>query len=216
MIKAVIFDHDGVIADTEPLHYLADNIVLSRFGLSVSPEQNDELVGVPTRKSWELFREMFKLQESVGWLVQEKTGVVLGLIEKQGVKPSEGLLQLLEGLKGNNYRLAIASGQYRKIIDAVIAKLGISSYFDAIVSCEDTAKEKPDPDIFLIAAKMLQVRPGECLVIEDSKTGIAAAKAAGMKCVALQTPSTASHDVSMADKVISSLKELHASEIAVS
>ena len=208
MIKAVIFDHDGVIADTEPIHFKADNIVLSMFGYGIGASENESLVGISTKKSWEIFREMFKIPEEVDYLVQEKTRVAVEILGKEGIKPNEGLLQLLEKLKSSGYSLAIASGQYRKVIDAVLTKLKIASYFSVIVSGEETAKGKPSPELFLTAAKRLNMNPEECAVIEDSESGVLAAKAAGMLCVALKMPSTASHDITAADKIVSSLSEI--------
>ena len=86
--------------------------------------------------------------------------------------------------------------------------LNISGYFSIVVSCEDTAKGKPDPEVFFIAARKLGVAPEECVVIEDSSSGVMAAKAAGMTCIALKTPSTISHNVTMADKIVNSLSEI--------
>ena len=209
MIKAVIFDHDGVIADTEPIHFIADNAVLARYGFNISAEANDSLVGISTKKSWEILREMFKIPEAAEWLAEEKTSAAAGIIEKEGIAPNDGLLPLLERLHIKGYMLAIASGQYRKIIDAVLAKLRIGRYFSVIVSAEDTILGKPNPEVFLTAAKRLAVKPEECLVIEDSGLGVMAAKAAGMACVALRTASTASHDISIADLVVNSLAELN-------
>lgn len=212
MIKAVIFDHDGVIADMEPLHTEADNMVLARYGFSISAEANESLVGVSAIKSWEIMREMFKIPKAAEWLASEKTNEVLRLI-RRGIKPNEGLLGLLEALKGKNYKLAIASGQYRSVIDAVLSTLKIGSYFSTIVSYEDMTKGKPDPEVFLVAAQRLGVAPEECGVIEDSSPGVKAAKAAGMACIALRTSSTTSHDVSMADKIVSSLSEINADDL---
>lgn len=208
MMKAVIFDHDGVIADTEPIHFRADNAVLSRFGFSISSEENNSLVGLSTRKSWEIMREMFKIPEAAEWLAEEKTKEAVRIIADDGIAPNKGLLQLLERLKGSGYKMAIASGQYRRVIDAVVARLEIGNYFSTIVSCEDVAKGKPNPETFLAAAERLDVAPQECLVIEDSGAGVAAARAAGMRCVALRTEATACHDLSEADEIIGSLNEL--------
>ena len=208
MIKAVIFDHDGVIADTEPIHFRADNAVLSKYGFSISAEANDSLVGISTTKSWEIFREMFKIPEAAEWLAGEKTNATVDIIKSEGILPNDGLLPLLDRIKSKNYKMAIASGQYRKVIDAVLDKLKIGSYFGVIVSTEDTAVGKPNPEVFLTAAKRLGAKPSECVVIEDSQAGVVAAKAAGMRCVALRMPSTASHDVSMADVIVNSLAEL--------
>ena len=213
MIKAVIFDHDGVIADTEPIHFRADNAVLARYGFSISSEANDLLVGLSTKKSWEMFKDMFTLPEAVDYLVTEKTATVVSLISKEGIAASQGLLELLRDLRQHEYQLAIASGQYRRVIDAVIQRLGIAKYFRTIVSCEDTAHGKPNPEVFLTTARQLGLSPAECLVIEDSASGVAAAKAAGMPCIALRTPSTASHDVSKADTAVDSLTALSSSII---
>lgn len=215
MIKAVIFDHDGVIADLEPLHAKADNLVLARYGAHIPHEKMTELIGMATLKSWEIFKEMFRIPEAARWLAEEKTTTVIKLIEQEGVAPTEGLPQLLKLLKEKGYRLAIASGQYRNVIDAVITKLKIAHYFETIVSCDDVTRGKPSPDVFLLAAKRMSLKPNECLVIEDSAPGIAAAKTAGMLCVALRTLSTASHDFSMADKIIDSLSELTVEKINV-
>lgn len=208
MIKGIIFDHDGVIADIEPLHAKADNAVLARYGAHVSEKENSELIGVSTLKSWELFKEMFKIPEAAQWLAEEKTNTVIRMIEQDGIEPSEGLIPLLGLLSKKGYKLAIASGQYRKVIDAVVAKLKISNYFNHIVSCEDVTNGKPAPDVFLLAARKLGLQPAECLVIEDSKPGITAAKSAGMACVALKTDSTRNHDLSIANTTVSSLSEL--------
>lgn len=214
MIKAVIFDHDGVIADTEPIHFRADNAILARYGLSISAEANDSLVGISTKKSWEILREMFKIPEAAEWLAEEKTNEAARIIANDGIAPNKGLLQLLEQLKRKGYALAIASGQYRRIIDAVLAKLKIGAYFSTVVSAEDTTFGKPNPEVFLTAAKRLGAKPAECVVIEDSESGVTAAKAAGMACVALKTQATASHDVSKADVIIGSLSEFDAAGIS--
>ena len=85
MIRAVIFDHDGVIADTEPVHFRADNAILARYGFSISAEANDSLVGVSTRKSWEILREMFKIPEAAEWLAEEKTSMILANRRRSGI-----------------------------------------------------------------------------------------------------------------------------------
>ncbi|HIG98360.1 TPA: HAD family phosphatase [Candidatus Woesearchaeota archaeon] len=208
MITAVIFDHDGVIADTEPLHFRADNAILARYGASISAEANDGMVGMSTRKSWEIMRELFRLPQTAEWLAGEKTSEAVKIIRQEGIKPNEGLLPLLGMFRKAGFVMAIASGQYRRVVDAVISTLGISEYFSSIVTVEDVSLGKPNPEPFLAAAGKLGIPPVQCIAIEDSSAGVASAKAAGMKCIALKTPSTASHDFSMADKIVNGLKEL--------
>ena len=208
MIKAVIFDHDGVIADTEPISFIADNSVLARYGFSISSEENEALIGISSREGWVTFKEMFKIPEAVDWLVSEKTREAINIVKSSGIKPSEGLLKLISMLQSKGFKLAIASGANRAFIDAVLEKLGISSFFQAIISWENVAKGKPDPEAYIKTSQKLGISPSDCVAIEDSSSGIMAAKAAGMRCVALRMPSTASHDVSMADLVINSLSEL--------
>jgi beta-phosphoglucomutase family hydrolase len=211
MIKAVIFDHDGVIADTEPLHYRAGKNVISKLGIEIEAWQKSRHIGRSTRESWELMKKTFKIEESVDALIAKKTAAVISIIKQEGVIPNPGLIGLLESLTKGKFRMAIASGQIREVIDAVLSKIQISDYFESIVSGEDTKEGKPHPEVFLTAASQLGIKPHECVVIEDSGPGVEAAKAAGMKCIALRMPSTMRQDISKADYIVNSLADINLS-----
>jgi len=119
------------------------------------------------------------------------------------------LFELLSKLKGN-YKLAVASSSSHKLIDIIINRLNIRSFFDDFVSGADVVNSKPDPEIFLLTAKRLGVKPENCLVIEDSSHGVKAAKDAGMKCIGFYGSNTYLQDISAADKLIGDFSEFDA------
>ena len=185
-LAAVIFDMDGVISDTQDLHTYADNIVMARYGIKVNPQQlYEQFAGVPDK---ELYASVLgehglpdKAEEAVKakWVIMEKH-----LHER--IVPVSGVLELIDMLRSKGtFKLAVASSSTSPFINLVLSTLGLKHKFDSITSADEVKQGKPHPDIFLLAARKLNVKPGECLVIEDAPMGMRAAKRAGMKCVGL-------------------------------
>ena len=205
MLSAVIFDLDGLLADTERLHCLAYQMAFKDHGFKL--EDCDYV------EHWVRFGkgivEWVKLQNLAvdpHALRLRKTKHYLDLLAS-ALRPMDGALELLEFLSGR-VRIALASSSYRDAVDGVLAGLGIAGYFEVIVSGLDVAQVKPAPDIFLKAANDLGVAPSACLVLEDAEKGVIAAHRAGMRCIAIPNDYTRHHDFSKATKVCSSLKEL--------
>jgi HAD superfamily hydrolase (TIGR01509 family) len=121
--------------------------------------------------------------------------------------PSIGVVAFLDALKLNGYTLAIASSSLKRNVDLILGKLKLTAYFDFIVSGEQVTKGKPEPDIFLKVAEHYGLHPNECVVIEDSTNGVAAAKAAGMHCLAYFNPTSGEQDLSKADQVFKSFAD---------
>ena len=134
--------------------------------------------------------------------------VKLDLLKTWKFDAIDGIKDLISDLINNNIAIALASSSPMKFIQLAIEKVGISEYFDIIVSGEHVDKSKPEPDIFLRAASLLKVKPSDCLVLEDSVNGVIAAKKAGMKCIAFLNPNSGNQDLSKADKVVTTLKRL--------
>lgn len=206
MISTVIFDLDGLLADTEPLHCRAYQMAFAERGVGLNANEYAEH-WVRNGKGIVDWVESRGLAVDPHGLRVRKSEHYLTLLESS-LRPMEGALELLDALQGIR-RMALASSSYRDAIDGVLAGLQIAPYFEAIVSGLDVANVKPSPDIFLKAARDLAVDPSECLVLEDAEKGVIAAHRAGMRCVAVPNDFTKHHDFSMATRVCSSLREVN-------
>jgi len=205
MIRAVIFDLDGLIADTELLHCRAYQMAFAERGVSLDAGEYSEhwvrngkgIVDWVSSRNLNLDPHALRLRKSAHYLT------LLG----SSLRPMDGALELLEALRGK-LRIALASSSYRDAIDGVLVGLNIAGHFDAIVSGLDVANVKPAPDIFLKTARDLGVDPSECLVLEDAEKGVVAAHLAGMRCIAVPNEFTRHHDFSKATRVCASLREI--------
>ncbi len=187
MIKACIFDLDGVIVDTAKYHYLAWQRLAKELGVSFTLEDNERLKGVSRIRSLEIILEIGGLQRS------EAEKEVMATRKNQwfvdyvnAMKPEEiypGVHELLVALKSKGIKVGLASSS--KNAPAVIRLLNIEHDFDAVVDGTMIVHTKPDPEIFLKAAQILGVSPKDCVVFEDAEAGVEAALNAGMKCVGI-------------------------------
>lgn len=195
---------DGVLIDSEPIHFQAVINVLEKYGLSIDFDYYKKFIGSTTYNIWDNIRNRFGLSEPVEELVGKSNGEKRKILDKSGFIRIEGAASLVEEVKAGQYLVALASSSpYDYIIEATTF-LGIRQLFDAIVSGVDIQRPKPAPDIFLQVAQQLNVNPAECLVIEDSAAGVAAAKSAGMVCLGFYNPSSGDQDLSSADQIIDS------------
>ncbi|MFH1105967.1 MAG: HAD-IA family hydrolase [Candidatus Aenigmatarchaeota archaeon] len=201
MIKAVIFDLDGVIADSEPLHRTAANMIFSRVGA----KPDFDTTGILFREILSRISERNGLNLDVESLVQSKFKIMLD-IAKVEMDPIENSIELVNSL--GDVKLAVVSSSTRAWVEFVLKKFGIYDRFDAVITADETKKGKPDAEPYLLASERLKVLPENCLAIEDSCNGITSAKAAGMRCVAFESPNTKNQDLSSADCSIRSLLEI--------
>lgn len=206
VLKAVIFDMDGVIIDSELLHVKIERELLEEFGGKISKEEHENLIGTTDYHMWSIFKERFNLEPSVDELIEIKKERFIQNIHK--VKLVDGFYEFMLKLYNKKYLLALASSNNRKIIDLIMEKFELDKYIKVSISGEEVVKGKPDPEIFLKAAKKLNVRPHNCIVIEDTSVGVAAAKSAGMKCTGFKNPNSGRQDLSKADLVVESFKEI--------
>ncbi|MFA6524826.1 MAG: HAD family phosphatase [Patescibacteria group bacterium] len=185
MIEAVIFDMDGVISDTQKLHAKIESEILNRFGIPITPDEiTEKYAGV---KTTEFISELLNRNGSkfdLAELMKEKWDMMEKL-SKSRVDEIPGAISLIKMLDKAKTKLAVASASNTNYALSVLDKLGIRNYFGAVVTGEMVLKGKPDPQIFLLAAKKIDAEPGECVVIEDGRSGIQAANAAGMKSIGL-------------------------------
>lgn len=215
--QAVIFDCDGILVDTEPLHYRAFQKVLVPLGLGHDYARYIEhFIGFDDRDAFiHAFREAgIELEEATLESLIEAKSTALREIIGQGVPSFPGVVELVKELRNRGILMAVASGALRHEIDAFIASLGLNGVFHAIVAADEVKKSKPDPETYLLAIERLRqlqgsrpLDPMNCIAIEDTRAGIRSAKSAGLLVIAV-TNSFSVHELAEADKVIDTLTEL--------
>jgi HAD superfamily hydrolase (TIGR01509 family) len=182
--RAVIFDMDGVIVDSEPRHERAFLQVVTELGYADNHGLDfDKYVGRSDRDLWVDFVARHKPAQSLDMLLAMKRARVLEIL-RQDRPLFDGLPELIEKLS-LEYQLAIASGSEPQVVEEVLTFKNLRRFFSVVTTSSEVKHGKPAPDIFLRACRLLQVEPGECWVIEDSKPGVAAGIAAGMKVIAI-------------------------------
>jgi HAD superfamily hydrolase (TIGR01509 family) len=203
--RAVVFDMDGLLLDTELLWHRAEVELFARHGAEFTWDDKMAVIGSSFDFTADYFADRLGQPPAQGAvLVGEMTDLMHGQLRKH-VEGRPGAVELVERLRGRT-RLGLASNSPRNLVDAALATAGIGDAFEAIVTSDDVERSKPAPDLYLLACERLGVPPGDALALEDSPSGIAAAKAAGLTCIAV--PQFAETDVSAADRVIDSLEEL--------
>jgi HAD superfamily hydrolase (TIGR01509 family) len=205
MPDLIIFDMDGVLLDSEPMHRELNQGLFRELGANVSDAAYNAYIGMATPLMWQMVIDTWSLPYMVEELVQQEQERKYQEFSTRPLEPSAGLVTLLQELKAAGRKLAVASGSPGRNIALVLERLGIAGYFDAVVSSEEVAQGKPAPDVFLEAARRVGVAPARCAVIEDAANGIRAARAAEMPCVGYQNPTSGHQDLSAAHLIVDSL-----------
>jgi HAD superfamily hydrolase (TIGR01509 family) len=209
MIQTVIFDMDGVIVDTEPVHRYAYFKQFDELSITVTEDMYTSFTGFSTRNTFQKLKEFFVIEQEVEDLIQRKRNIFNDAFDsKADLELLQGVENLIKELHQNGMQLILASSASKVTIERVFSRFKLHEYFTHVVSGEDFPKSKPHPAIFEHAAS-LSVAPKEnCIVIEDSTNGIKAAKAAGILCVGYNSVHSEAQDLSEADVVINHFNEL--------
>lgn len=211
MIHTVIFDMDGVIVDTEPVHHYAYYQHFSQLNIEVTDSHYQSLTGNSTRNVFQKLKDHFNLEHEVEHLIQTKRNLFNDAFDtKEDLHLIEGVEDLIKDLYNNGLELIVASSASKVTIDRVFKRFNLYPYFSHIVSGEDFPKSKPDPAIFLHAASLSRHPKNQCIVIEDSTNGIKAAHAAGIYCIGYQSINSKGQEYSLANKIISHFNEINA------
>ena len=209
MLKAIIFDMDGVIVDSEPVHMRAFEVLLKSLGKKFDKLYYYQFIGSTTDYMWDKVIEDYKLNFSKDMLMDMSNTIVRQLNGKKGYPIMPFVAELIIKLHGAGIKLAVASSSGMERIEATLNDMGVSDCFDTLVSGMDVKNPKPAPDTFTVAAKKLGVEPSECIVIEDSFKGIVAAKNANMTCVMYESDNgLPKPDQKLADFVVQSYEDL--------
>lgn len=204
--RAVVFDLDGLMFNTEELYVEVGTELLRRRGYEFTPELLDQMMGRPSRIALQIMIDTHTLRATVEELLAE-TDELFPEILRQRLAPMPGLIDLLEALERNNIPKGIATSSRRAFVERVLARFDYQPRFSPILTSEDITEGKPHPEIYLTAAARLGIQPGEMLVLEDSQTGCRAAVAAGAIAVAVPSGHSKRHDFTGAALVADSLAD---------
>lgn len=192
-IEAVLFDMDGTLIDSEPNYRVADERFLKDLGIELPEEVWELFVGIGSGKMIEYVKDHYGLEGDTQELLELKDRYYHGIVEER-TEIFPATVRLLGELEERGMPCAIATGSSKRTLRLSLEATGLEERFDATVSAEEVAEGKPAPDVFLEAARRVGVRPERCLVLEDSRSGIEAALAAGMAVVALPSVSSLRDD----------------------
>jgi HAD superfamily hydrolase (TIGR01509 family) len=203
-MKAVIFDMDGVLVDSEPIYAYHQEAYLRELAIDLSQRSAPILYrGMTSKVMWSRLKEEYALEEEVEELVLSARSRYLEYLRTLPEIPIvPGARELIHALRSNGYSLAIGSSSSSVRIELFLRRLNLADEFDAIVSGNDVIHGKPDPEVFLLAAKKIGASPKDCVVIEDAKAGIEAANAAGMKSIGFTGLPDNKDDLSAADVMV--------------
>lgn len=209
MIKAVIFDMDGVIVDTDSLQSKSWEWIIKQHNKEPIKNRNGVVhtIGIKATDNWEQLKQKHGILKEKASAFEKRGKYYLQLLQKN-VRSKPGIISLLKLLHAKNIKTAIASSAGMVHIETVVENLKIKQYFCVLFSGQSVSRGKPYPDTFLETAKLLQVKPEDCLVIEDAESGVLAAKSAGMKVIAIPTKFTRNQDFSQANLVLNNLTEV--------
>ena len=207
--QAVIFDMDGVLIDSEPIHYEVEKLIYNLLGIEVADEIHRNYMGASNDFMYSDLKSRFNLTTSVEELIKFDDNYRCEYLKNlKVVDLNRGVLDLLIELKSEGIRLAVATSSSPDIANVLLSRCGITSFFDSIVTTSEAGKSKPAPDVYLLAAERLGVLPKDCIVFEDSPNGLSAVKSANMYCIVIQNDIQFDMQLKLADYRISSFEEL--------
>jgi len=214
LLRAVIFDMDGVLVDSEPLHSIVEMNLTRDLGLQLTEQEYHRFLGTTTRHMWVILKGYYDLPQALEELIELTDRRYLEYLQSLSELPLiPGVNHLLGQLEEAGVIRMVASSAPLSHIQYILHRLGLRERFQTLVSGVEVEHSKPAPDIFLRAADQGGVRPADCVVVEDASSGVQAAAAAGMACVGFRNPNSRGQDLSTADLQVESLAELSVAKL---
>lgn len=207
MIKAILWDNDGILVDSEKFYFEATKEILSRYNVNLTTELYIENLLIKARGAWHLINDNSLSDSDISRIRDERNTLYCSMIEKADVLLMEGAADVLQKLS-TKYRMAVVTSSRKEHFNLIHTKTNILQYFDFVLTREDYKESKPNPEPYLLAVEKMGVDKDQCIVIEDSERGLIAAHAAGLKCWVIPNELTKGLNFSLASRVFNSLDEI--------
>lgn len=207
-MKTIIFDMDGVIVDSEYTYLESKTKIINDEGFDKPISYQYQFMGTTYEFMWQTMKDELGLPNEIDFYISKMNSLREEMIEKNGVLGIKHAVEVIKELNNQGYELAVASSSPKKEIIRNLTELGVIEYFDHLVSGEEVENSKPNPDVFLRAAELLNKPPDNCVVIEDTTNGVKAAKAAGMYCIGFRNYDYPEQDLTLADEIVTDLNDI--------
>jgi HAD superfamily hydrolase (TIGR01509 family) len=204
--RAVIFDMDGVLTDSEPAFFAAFNDILARYGKHIEMPEYEGLIGTATSESWSRVLAMKQLDAPLDEIIEAYEAPLMVRL-REPRPPLPHALPLIRELRACDVPVGLCTASYRRWADAILGGAGLEGLFDALSTAEMVERTKPDPAAYVLAAELLGVPAQDCIAVEDSRSGLQSAMGAGMYVIQLRATSTAAPPMAGVDAMIGSLAE---------
>lgn len=207
-LRAILFDHDGTLVDSEPVHFQMWATVLMRYGITLSEQQYiAHYAGVPTRANAIDLVRRFELDEDPATLAEMKNAATNDFLLKSAFPLMNGVLDAIVEFRRAGLKLAVVTGANANGVYATLRANDLQTHFTTIVSGDDVRVSKPAPDCYFLAFEKLELRAADCLAIEDTQHGLQAANAAGIRCLALPTHMSRHHNFDCATAILDGMPQ---------
>ncbi|HCT98281.1 MULTISPECIES: HAD family hydrolase [Lactobacillales] len=207
-LKNIFFDMDGVITDSEYTYLNSKTEILKEAGFDKDISYQYQFMGTTYEYMWQTMKDELGLPLSIDKYIKLMNHKRKLMIQNDGVKAILGAQDFIKKLSDAGFQMAVASSSPKKDINHVMSSLDLNDHFKYLVSGEEVENSKPAPDVFLLAADLLNSKPEDCVVIEDTKNGVLAGKAAGMYTIGFNNPDYPDQDLSAADQIVTSFKQI--------
>jgi HAD superfamily hydrolase (TIGR01509 family) len=208
LIPGIIFDMDGVIIDSEPLHHRAERALLSQYNISITDEALHAFAGKDATQLLNGFIKQYHLSVDFQVLYRQHQENVERVFHNADI-PATPAVELIQKIHRKKMPLALASSSHRRLIQLVLDRLSLGEFFQVVIGGDEIQRGKPFPDIYIESAKRLKKDPAFCMAIEDSKNGVQSAKDAGCFCVGYVNPNSGNQDLRRADKIVHDFTNLN-------
>ena len=213
-LQAFIFDMDGVIIDSEPIHSRVKMETVRHFGIDFDESRLSSYMGGTSGLIFkDVVAESGRTDITPEMLTAYKHKHYLEVLQSGGIDPVEGTRELIRALHEAGVPLGLATSSHPPVMNAILDNFEIRKYFTSVISGGELPESKPNPAIYLISAERLGAKPENCCVLEDTTNGILAAKRAGMYCIAFHNPHSGEQDLSLADRVVEKIAEIEVEEL---